>query len=151
VRSFVDTNVLVYADDGAAPAKQARARALIGDLFAAGSGVLSLQVLREYFVVATGKLGIGAEEARRKVEIYSHFDVVTSDVDDLLAAIDLHRLHGLTLWDALIVQSALAARCGLLYSEDLQHGRRFGSVRIENPFAESLPPGQRSIGRSRKS
>lgn len=140
MRSFVDTNVLVYAEDEDAPVKQKRARALIESLFVSGNGVLSLQVLREYFVVATGKLGLDAEDARQKVEIYSRFDLVGSDVDDLLAAIDLHRLHGLALWDALIVQGALAARCGVLYSEDLQHGRRFGALAIENPFAESTPP-----------
>ena len=151
MRCFVDTNVLVYADDDVEPEKQARARALLSDLFASGKGVLSLQVLREYFVVATRKLGIDAEAARRRVEIYSRLDVVASDLDDLLAAIDLHRLHGLSVWDALVVQSALAGRCGVLFSEDLQHGRRFGSLRIENPFEK--PPTERasSARRSRKS
>ena len=151
MRSFVDTNVLVYADDDAAPEKQGRARALLSDLFASGNGVLSLQVLREYFVVATGKLGVDAEAARRRVEIYSRFDVVASDLEDLLAAIDLHRLHRLSLWDALVVQSALAGRCGVLFSEDLQHGRQFGSLRIENPFAASPAERPRSTRRIRKS
>lgn len=140
MRSFVDTNVFVYADDDDSPAKQKIARALIASLFESGNGVISLQVLREYFVVATSKLGKDAADVRRKVEIYSRFDLVAGDVDDLLAAIDLHRLHGLALWDALIVQSALAARCGILYSEDLQHGRKFGALRVENPFTASAPP-----------
>jgi predicted nucleic acid-binding protein len=149
VRSFVDTNVLVYADDDASVAKQARARELIRELFASGNGVLSLQVLREYFVVATRKLDIPAEAARRKVEIYSRFDVAGSDAADLLAAIDLHRLHGLSLWDALVIQSALAARCGVLYSEDLQHGRQFGGLRVENPFAAQPARGRPARPRSR--
>jgi predicted nucleic acid-binding protein len=140
VRFFVDTNVLVYADDDAAAAKQARARELIRELFESGNGVLSLQVLREYFVVATGKLGIGAEEARRKVELYSRFDIASSDLSDFLAAIDLHRLHGLPLWDALVVQSALVTRCGVLYSEDFQDGRQFGGLRVKNPFTASPAP-----------
>jgi predicted nucleic acid-binding protein len=140
VRSFVDTNVLVYADDDSAVDKQARARELLRELFENGNGVLSLQVLREYFVVATRKLGMDAEAARRKVEIYSRFDMAGSDIVDLLAAIDLHRLHGMSLWDSLVVQSALATRCGVLYSEDLQHGRQFGGLRIENPFVDSPAP-----------
>lgn len=148
MRSFVDSNVLVYADDDDSPAKQRQAQALLESLFASANGVVSLQVLREYFVVATGKLGIDAEAARRRVEIYARFDLVASDVDELLAAIDLHRLHSLSLWDALIVQSALAARCAVLYSEDLQHGRRFGALRVENPFGDSEPP--RSSPRRRK-
>ena len=150
MRSFVDTNVLVYADDDAAVEKQARARALIHELFASGNGVLSLQVLREYFVVVTRKLGMSADAARRKVEIYSRFDLAGSDVVDLLAAIDLHRLHGLPLWDALVVQSALAARCGVLYSEDLQDGRQFGGLRVENPFTSPAAPPARPVSRKRK-
>jgi predicted nucleic acid-binding protein len=149
VRSFVDSNVLVYADDDDEPAKQGVARALIEGLFVAGDGVVSLQVLREYFVVATGKLGIAAEAARRRVEIYSGFDLVTSGLDELLSAIDLHRLHGLSLWDALIVRAALAGRCSILYSEDLQHGHRYGPLRIENPFLGLAAPSVRTRRRKR--
>ena len=133
-RSFVDTNLLVYADDRRHAAKQQTARALIADLFASASGVLSLQVLQEYFAAARGKLGIEAAEARRKVELYSHFEVVVPTLDDLLAAIDLHRLRGFSLWDALIVRAALKARCQVLYTEDLQHGQRVDGLRVVNPF-----------------
>lgn len=134
-RCFVDTNVLVYADDRRDPRRQEIAQQLVSELFAKPSGVISLQVLQEYFAAARSKLGIDATAARRKVELLAQLEVVVPSVDDLLAAIDLHRLHSFSLWDALIVRSALIARCQVLYTEDLQHGRVIDGLRIVNPFA----------------
>ena len=74
-RTFFDTNVLVYADDKAAPAKQRRALELVAAHRRAGTGVLSLQVLQEYFVTVTRKLGVDAQIVRRKVELLAEFDV----------------------------------------------------------------------------
>jgi len=133
VRSFLDTNVLVYADDKAAPGKQRRALEVIADHRRAGTGVVSLQVLQEYFVVVTRKLQVEARIARRKIELLAEFDVATPDVADILAAIDLHRLHSLSFWDALIVRSAKQAGCRVLLSEDMQ-AREVDGVRVVNPF-----------------
>ena len=105
-RSFFDTNVLVYADDKAAPAKQRRALELVAEHRRAGTGVVSMQVLQEYFVTVTRKLQVDAKIARRKVELLAEFDVAAPEVADILAAIDLHRLHGFSFWDALVVRSA---------------------------------------------
>ena len=90
-RSFFDTNVLVYADDKAAPAKQRRAVALVTDHRRTRTGVVSLQVLQEYFVTVTRKLHVDAIIARRKVELLAEFDVAAPELSDVLAAIDLHR------------------------------------------------------------
>jgi predicted nucleic acid-binding protein len=133
VRSFLDTNVLVYADDRAAPAKQRRALEVIAEHRRAGTGVVSLQVLQEYFVVVTRKLQVDARIARRKIELLAEFDVATPDVADILAAVDLHRLHSLSFWDALIVRSAKQAGCRVLLSEDMQ-AREVDGVRVINPF-----------------
>jgi len=134
---FVDTNVLVYADDARDAAKQARARELLRRVLRERSGKLSLQVLQEFFAAATQKLGLSAVEARQRVEVFSHMDVVRLDVDDVLAAIDLHRLHDLSIWDALVVRAALLAGCRTLYTEDLQDGRRFEGLQVVNPFRET--------------
>jgi predicted nucleic acid-binding protein len=75
-------------------------------------------------------------DARRRIETLSHLDVVGLEVDDLLAAIDLHRLHELSIWDALIVRAALLSGCRTLYTEDLQHGRRFEGLQVVNPFLD---------------
>jgi len=133
-RSFFDTNVLVYADDKAAPAKQRRALELVAEHRRAGTGVVSLQVLQEYFVTVTRKLQVDARIARRKVELLAEFDVVSPELADILAAIDLHRLHGLSFWDALVVRSAKQAGCSVLLTEDFQHGREMEGFRIVNPF-----------------
>ena len=134
VRSFIDSNVLVYADDRSAGPKQLRARALIREAMLARTGVLSLQVLQEYFSVATKKLGLSAAAARRRVALVSRLDVVILGVQDVLAAIDLHRLHGFSIWDALVIRAGLNAGCRVLYSEDLQDGRRIEGLEIVNPF-----------------
>ncbi|HYM08681.1 MAG TPA: PIN domain-containing protein [Terriglobales bacterium] len=133
-RSFFDTNVLVYADDKAAPAKQRRALEVVAEHRRAGTGVVSLQVLQEYFVTVTRKLGVEARIARRKVELLAEFDVAAPDVTDILAAIDLHRLHGFSFWDALVLRAAKQAGCGVLLSEDFQESREFDGVRVVNPF-----------------
>jgi len=137
VRSFFDTNVLVYADDQSSPAKQQKAIELVAEHRRAGTGVVSLQVLQEYFVTVTRKLNVDARIARRKVELLSEFQVAASDVRDILGAIDLHRLHGINFWDALIVRSAKQAGCSVLLSEDMQAQSEFDGVRIVNPFASS--------------
>src|SRR5712691_3472972 len=122
-RSFFDTNILVYADDKAAPAKQRRALELVAEHRRGGTGVVSLQVLQEYFVTVTRKLHVDVRIARRKVELLAEFDVAAPEVADILAAIDLHRLHSFSFWDALILRSAKQAGCSVLFSEDMQAER----------------------------
>lgn len=138
---FVDTNVFIYADDARDAVKQARARELVRRLLHERSGKVSLQVLQEFFAAATRKLGLSALDARRRVEVFAHMDVVRLDVGDVLAAIDLHRLHELSIWDALIVRAAVLSGCRTLYTEDLENGRRFEGLAIVDPFrAESPSP-----------
>ena len=133
-RSFFDTNVLVYIADKDEPEKQQRAISLFDEHRRNGTGVVSPQVLQEYFVAATRQLGMDAEVARRNVELFGGFEVATVGVDDVLAAIDLHRLHRISFWDGLILRTAKQMRCAVLLTEDLQDGRLFDGVQIVNPF-----------------
>jgi predicted nucleic acid-binding protein len=133
-RAFFDTNVLIYNDDANFPAKQRRAIELIEVHRLNRSGVVSTQVLHEYFVNVTRKLGLDPLLAKSKVEIWARFQVVVPGVADVLAAIDLHILSSISYWDALIVRCAKQAGCGVLFSEDMQHGRLIDGVRIVNPF-----------------
>jgi len=139
-RVFINTNVIVYADDLDAGAKRERAREILQQVLIDGNGVVSTQVLQEFFVAATRKLGVAAEIARRKVELLARLDVVTIEPSLILDAIDLHRLHPISFWDALIVQSAVASGCRRLLTEDLQSGRNIGGVQIENPFVSAGKP-----------
>ena len=133
-REFIDTNVLLYADDTRDPRKQTRAIELIRRLLRNRRGVVSLQVLQEFFAVATRKLSMPSEDARRRVVRYSRFDVVTLGPPDLLAAIDLHRLHRLSIWDGLIVRAALNGACTKLHTEDMQPGYAVDRLTLVNPF-----------------
>jgi len=133
-RVFLDTNVLIYADDLDAGDKRARARELLGSVLEHRVGVISTQVMQEYFSVATRKLGIEAAAAGRRLELLATLDVVRLDVPLILSAVDLVRLHDVAFWDALIVRAAQAAGCRVLLTEDLQHGRTFEVLRVENPF-----------------
>jgi predicted nucleic acid-binding protein len=134
--TFVDTNVLVYAHDRSETAKQPVARALVEELWRDRAGVLSTQVLQELYGVATGKLDppIPRTAARELVVLYSTWPVVQVDVPLVLAASELEERHRLSFWDALVVEAARRAGAARLVSEDLQPGRSFGGVTVENPF-----------------
>jgi predicted nucleic acid-binding protein len=133
-RFFLDTNVLVYADDLDAGEKREVAREILREALSSQTGVVSTQVLQEFFVIATRKLGVEAAIARRKVELLSSLDLVLVRLDLILGAIDLHRLHEISYWDALILKCASAAGCTRLISEKMHHGQVLDGVRIENPF-----------------
>jgi predicted nucleic acid-binding protein len=134
--AFFDTNVLVYADDAASPAKQARAISLIAAYQKENSLVISLQVLQEYFVAVTRKLGVDPSIAQSKVEILARGRVVRFTERDVIAAIELHRLRKISFWDAMIVHAARVANVSILYSEDLAAGSKVNGVTVRNPFAE---------------
>ncbi len=134
MRSLLDTNILVYADAADDPAKQRRAVELITGLRASGSAVLSTQVLQEYVNVALRKLRLPHALIRDRLNFYRRFDVVPASADLIAGALDLHLLHSLSFYDALVVQAAAASGCQRLLSEDMQHGATFRGVLIENPF-----------------
>ncbi|RLB52532.1 MAG: hypothetical protein DRI34_14595 [Deltaproteobacteria bacterium] len=133
-RYFIDTNVLVYANDRSSPDKLKTARALLAHALSSRRGCLSTQVLQEFFVVVTRKAGVSPGNARAQILHLTCLDVVEIDADLVLGAIDLHLLDRISFWDALIVKSARAGGCGTLFSEDLKHGRRHDGVRVHDPF-----------------
>lgn len=137
VPSFVDTNILVYAEDRDAGRKHEIARDLVLDLWnGEGGGVLSVQVLQELYVTLTRKLRRPFAPARAAeiVREYLTWRVVDNGADLLVAAMALQQRASLSLWDALIVEAAAVAGCDRLYSEDLNARQRFGSVEVVNPF-----------------
>ena len=134
-RSFLDTNILLYSDDRFDARKNRIAVDLLVDLRLAHAGVISTQVLQEYIVNAVAKLNLDVMVVRRRVELFSKFDMVIPSVEMILAAIDLQRLNSLSFWDAMIVQAARVSGCEILLSEDMQHGQTLAGLRIVNPFA----------------
>jgi predicted nucleic acid-binding protein len=136
-RSFLDSNIPLYAADASAGPKRKKALALIDAGLRTRRGVLSTQVLQEYYVNATKKLGLTADTARSSVELLGSMHVTVILPEDVLAAIDIHRLHSVSFWDSLIIRAAQKSGCKILYSEDMQDGQHFGSVKIVNPFASA--------------
>ena len=143
MRSFIDTNILVYADSAD---KQARATALIAQHLRGGSGVVSTQVLHEFVNAAIRKLALPLEIVRARVRLYSRFETVNASPAAVLDALDLHVLHQVSFWDALILQAARQSGCVQLLTEDLQAGAVIGGVRIVHPF-EAVPKRRGSKGR----
>jgi predicted nucleic acid-binding protein len=132
-RLFFDTSVLVYAHAADEPQKRKIARRLLSTRLADQTAVLSTQVLQEYFVAAT-RIGLPVELAQQHVVTYAQANVVQVTTELILTAIDLHRLHKLSFWDALILRSARAGGCTVVLSEDMTHGQNYDGVRVENPF-----------------
>jgi len=146
-RVFLDTNVLVYMFDTDEPAKRARATRIFQTLAEEGRALLSTQVLQEFYAVSTGRLRstLAPAEAGAALEAFARLPIVTVTPDVVLAAARLHQSGSISFWDALIIQAALSGGADVLYSEDLQHSRRFGGVLIENPFL-GVDPGETEAG-----
>lgn len=134
MRSFVDTNVLVYAVDRAEPAKGRAAASLLQER--ANDLVLSAQVLSEFYAVATRRLDepLSEADAAAFVDDLDRLPIVSVDVDLVRDGIRQSREGRLSYWDGLILAAARRASCEVVLTEDLAHGTVIGGVRIENPF-----------------
>ena len=127
---FFDTNVLIYVDDFAYPAKQAVARRLLE----AHTPVLSAQVLSECFNACLVKLKLDKAVAQQSVDRWRAFRVVPITGRLVTAAIETSIRHQVNYWDALIVEAAASAGCSTLLTEDLNDGQVISGVRVTNPF-----------------
>ncbi len=136
-RSFIDTNVLIYAEASDAPAKQRTALDLLKRLYEEAQGVLSTQVLQEYCNVALKKLRLPVQHVRAQLDLYEQFEVIQVTPAIIHAGLDLHQTRSVAFYDAIIVASAQIAGCNVLWTEDLHAGEIVGGVRIVNPFAAS--------------
>ncbi len=133
-RTFVDTNVLLYAYDHGAGVKHERAAAALTELWSARAGVLSTQVLQEFVVNARKKQQAPDAAIVRVVGAYRAWDVWRPEVDDVLAAVSSASTNQMSFWDALIVVCAARLGATRLYTEDLNHGQVIGGVRVVNPL-----------------
>ncbi len=133
---FVDTNVLVYAHDSSAGEKRDVAVDLVLRLARDGTGLLSLQVLMEFFVAVTRKIprplstSLGAEITGD----FGHWRTFLPGVPDVLEGIRIAAKHKISFWDAMIVRAAAAMEASVIWSEDLNHGQRYEGVMMRNPF-----------------
>lgn len=135
-RTFVDTNVLIYAHNLDAGAKREIANRVLRDLWRERNGILSLQVLQEFYVNVTRKIPtpLSKQSARLVVNSYSIWCVETTTAE-ISAAFRIEDESRIGFWDALIVAAAAKGGAGRILSEDLSAGQRIAGIVIENPFA----------------
>ncbi len=136
---FFDTNILVYTVDCSDPARQEQAIDCFARAVRDDTVAVSTQVLQEFYNITTRKLRppLSAMEAAQQLARLCDFDVIGASAQSVLAATELAQQHQLSWWDAVILEAALRANAEVLYSEDGQHGRRFGALTVVNPFVSS--------------
>ena len=134
---FVDTNLLLYAYDVNAGDRHQQARTLVGRLGRMRKGALSVQVLQEFYVNVVRKISVPLSPAiaRERVGILGLWPTHAPAVQDVLTAIDVAEQDQISFWDAMIVRSASALGCEILWSEDLKDGQIINGVQVMNPFA----------------
>jgi predicted nucleic acid-binding protein len=135
-KTFVDTNVLVYAHEADQGAKYEIAAGIVDALWSEGTGTVSMQVLQEFYVTVTRKIArpISKSAARFLVEDYAAWCVETTPAD-IAAAFRIEDQARISFWDALILAAAQKSGATRVLSEDLNAGQKIAGIRIENPFA----------------
>lgn len=138
-KAFLDTNVLACAQDAAWPEKQRTSRELVAALASSNDGVISTQVLQEFFVAATRKIGVTPLAAKGLLKTFGVFEIVQVSPALIQEAVDCSILNQVSFWDALILAAAASAGCTTVYSEDLNAGQAILGVTVRNPFASVAP------------
>ena len=136
-RVFFDTNIVVYCFDTLEPRKQTRAKDLLAHALNSKLGVVSYQVIQEFCNVATKgrRLQLPQERILAYVNlVLQPMNQVGSSPQLIESALKLRAEHGFSFYDSLIIASATQAKCQVLYSEDMQHMQRVGSLQVVNPF-----------------
>ena len=131
---FIDTNILTYTVDNNDKAKQKKCRNVLRTIIKNNNGVISTQVLQEFFVAMTKKLGINPLNAKDILHSFRNFETVIITPDMINSAVDCSILKNLSFWDSLIVVSAEHAKCTCLFTEDLNAGQIINGVEIVNPM-----------------
>ncbi len=134
-KTFLDSNVVIYANDERDPAKQAIAREWIARVMREGTGVVSTQVMQEYAVTALKKLRQDPDAVLRQLLLLESLEVILLTPALIRRGVELHLRYRIDVWDASILAAAELARCERVLSEDFNPGQLYTNVRVENPFA----------------
>ena len=134
--NFIDTNLIVYANDRRDPKKQKCAIEVIQREIRDRTGVVSIQVMQEFANTALNKLAQSPAVVLRQISLLETLMVVRPDPEMVRRAVELKALFQLSFWDSSILAAAENAGCRHLFSEDLNAGQAFGRVRVINPFTE---------------
>ena len=135
-KTFVDTNIIIYAYNVTAGNKHKIAGKILADLWNSGLRVISTRVLQEFFVTAVQKIPnpITPKQAKDIVRDFLKRHAVVNNGDSITEAIDICMNFSLSFWDSMIIESAVEANAAVLLSENLRHGHVVKGVPIINPF-----------------
>ncbi len=135
---FLDTNIIVYAHDSSSRDKHEAAREIMDYLWETRKGVISVQILQEFFICVTKKIAtpLLLKNARIILEYLLNWDVVVNDKYIILKAIDLQEKYRFSFWDSLVIQAAIQGQARILFSEDLPDGQVVKDLKILNPFTK---------------
>ncbi len=135
-KTFIDTNIIIYAYDVTAGKKHEATGNILAELWNSGLGVISTQVLQEFFVNVVQKIPkpMDKQQAKKIVRDLLKWHVVVNTGDSIIEAIDICSKSGYSFWDSMIIQAAITGGAAILMSEDFQDGQRINGVTIRNPF-----------------
>ena len=135
MKTFLDTNVLVYAVDATDPDKHAKAVSVVQDaLRNRRAYAISVQALTEFANIALGKLGLSPSAVLDFLRVFRGLDAVQPDLPLVLRGVELKALHGIHFYDAMMVAAAERAEAAEFWSEDLNPGQRYAGILVRNPF-----------------
>ena len=135
-RSFIDTNILLYAEASDKTEKQQTALDLLHQHYQDACAVISTQVLQEYCNIAIKKLKLEPQYIRSQLDFYLQFEVIQVTADIIRIGFDIHQTRSMAFFDAIIVASAKTAGCSVLFSEDMNAGELIDGIQIINPFSK---------------
>lgn len=131
---FIDTNILVYSMDSRDKKKKTKCRSLLKTLDNKKTGVISTQVIQEFYVTAVKKLKIEPLPAKSIIHTFQNLETVIINPEIINEAIDCSIIHQLSFWDSLIITAAETAKCEQIWTEDLNDNQIIRGVRIVNPL-----------------
>jgi len=136
---FIDTDILIYAHDLDAGDKNEISAELVRNLWENRTGIISTQVLQEFYVNVTSKIldPLSKSKARGVIESYLVWHVELNGIETILFASEIEERHHLSFWDSLIIAAAYNAKADKIITEDLNHGQVSEGIRSENPFKYS--------------
>ena len=134
LKIFIDTNLFVYSIDQKEPGNREKARAILKKIINSQQPVISTQVIKEFYIVATTKLKADQLIVKNIIHTFRNMEVVNNDLELIEQAIDISGISQFSIWDSLIIAAAEKANCEFVFSEDLNPGQAYRGVIVVDPF-----------------
>lgn len=133
-KTFIDTNIIVYANDKKDNIKQKKAIRIITEFMKTGQGIISTQVLQEYAYVALTKLKQTHNVILRQLKLLETFTVIKQSPEMIRRTLEIMHVYKINFWDSCIISNAEFAHCSVIYSEDFNTGQYYSGIKIVNPL-----------------